>query len=234
MRFGEVPIAEAEGAILAHSLKLGTAALKKARVLSRADLDLIAGAGLSRIVVARLEAGDVGEDEAARQVAEAAAGDGIEMAAPFTGRANLFARSRGLLVFDRERLDRLNLVDEAITLGTLPPYAVAEPRMMVATVKIIPFAASAEAVERCVAAARSDGPLLRVAPFVPRSVGLVQTRLPGLKESILDKTRQVTQARLTALGCRLVLEERCGHAAADLTPVIRDAVGHGIDFLLIH
>ncbi len=234
MRFGEVPIAEAEGAILAHSLKLGTAALKKARVLSRADLDLIAGAGLSRIVVARLEAGDVGEDEAARQVAEAAAGDGIEMAAPFTGRANLFARSRGLLVFDRERLDRLNLVDEAITLGTLPPYAVAEPRMMVATVKIIPFAASAEAVERCVAAARSDGPLLRVAPFVPRSVGLVQTRLPGLKESILDKTRQVTQARLTALGCRLVLEERCGHAAADLTPVIRDAVGHGIDLLLIH
>jgi molybdenum cofactor cytidylyltransferase len=234
MRFGEVPIAEAEGAILAHSLKLGTAALKKARVLSRADLDLIAGAGLSRIVVARLEAGDVGEDEAARQVAEAAAGDGIEMAAPFTGRANLFARSRGLLVFDRERLDRLNLVDEAITLGTLPPYAVAEPRMMVATVKIIPFAASAEAVERCVAAARSDGPLLRVAPFVPRSVGLVQTRLPGLKESILDKTRQVTQARLTALGCRLVFEERCGHAAADLTPVIRDAVGHGIDFLLIH
>ncbi len=154
--------------------------------------------------------------------------------APSSPTANLFARSRGLLVFDRERLDRLNLVDEAITLGTLPPYAVAEPRMMVATVKIIPFAASAEAVERCVAAARSDGPLLRVAPFVPRSVGLVQTRLPGLKESILDKTRQVTQARLTALGCRLVLEERCGHAAADLTPVIRDAVGHGIDLLLIH
>src|SRR5229473_2087757 len=168
MRFGEVPVAEAEGAILAHSLKLGATALKKARVLSRADLDLIAGAGLSRIVVARLEAGDVGEDEAARQVAEAAAGDGIEMAAPFTGRANLFARSRGLLVFDGERLDRLNLVDEAITLGTLPPYAVAEPRMMVATVKIIPFAASAEAVERCVASARWDGPLLRVAPFRPR------------------------------------------------------------------
>src|SRR2546426_1163847 len=103
MRFGEVPIAEAEGAILAHSLKLGTAAFKKARVLSRADLDHIAGAGLSRIVVARLEAGDVGEDEAALRVAEAAAGDGIEMAAPFTGRANLFAKSRGLLIFDRER-----------------------------------------------------------------------------------------------------------------------------------
>jgi molybdenum cofactor cytidylyltransferase len=234
MKFGEVPVAEAEGAILAHSLKLGTTALKKARVLSRADLDVIGGAGLSRIVVARLEPGDVGEDDAARRVAAAAAGDEVEPAAPFTGRANLFARSRGLLVFDRERLDRLNLVDEAITFGTLPPYAVVEPRMMVGTVKIIPFAAAAEAVERCVEAARSDGPLLRVAPFVPRSVGLIQTRLPGLKESILDKTREVTEGRLKALGCRLAFEERCGHASVELAALIRDAMGHGIDVLLIH
>ena len=234
MRFGEVPVAEAEGAILAHSLRLGTVALKKARVLSRADLDLIAGAGLTRIAVARLEPGDVGEDEAARRVATAAAGDEVELAAPFTGRANIFAKTHGLLVFDRDRLDRLNLVDEAITFGTLPPFAVVEPRMMVGTVKIIPFAAPAEAVERCVEAARSNGPLLRVAPFRARSVGLIQTRLPGLKEGILDKTREVTDGRLRALGCRLVLDERCGHATAELAPLILDAIGHGIDILLIH
>jgi molybdenum cofactor cytidylyltransferase len=234
MKFGEVPVAEAEGAILAHSLKLGTAALKKARVLSRADLDLIAGAGLSHIVVARLERDDVGEDEAARAIAAAVAGDGVEAAAPFTGRANLHAQARGLLVFDRERLDRLNLVDEAITLGTLPPFAVVEPRMMVATVKIIPFAAPADAVERCIAGARSAGPLLRVASFLPRSVGLIQTRLPGLKESILDKTREVTEGRLKTLGCQLVTEERCDHSTDALTPLIRDAIGHGVDILLVH
>jgi molybdenum cofactor cytidylyltransferase len=38
MKFGEVPLAEAPGAILAHSLRLGATALKKARVLSVADL----------------------------------------------------------------------------------------------------------------------------------------------------------------------------------------------------
>ena len=234
MKFGEVAVAEAEGAILAHSLKLGTAALKKARVLSRADLDLIAAAGLSRIVVARLEPGDVGEDEAARKVAAAVAGDGIEMAAPFTGRANLFARERGLLVFDRERLDRLNLVDEAITLGTLPPFAVVEPRMMVATVKIIPFAAPAEAVEHCVQSAGEPEPLLRIAPFISRPVGLIQTRLPGLKESILDKTLEITEGRLKALRCPLVVEERCGHSTAELGPLIRDAIGHRVEIVLIH
>jgi molybdenum cofactor cytidylyltransferase len=234
VKFGEVPVDEAEGAILAHSLKLGTTALKKARVLSRADVELIAASGLSRIVVARLEPGDVGEDEAAWRVAVAAAGAEIEAAAPFTGRANLFAKTRGLLVFDPERLDRLNLVDETVTLGTLPPFATVEPKQMLATVKIIPFAAPEPAVAHCIEAAAADGPLLRVAPFVPRSVGLVQTRLPGLKESILDKTRQVTESRLAALGCRLVFEERCAHATSELASMIRDTLGHGIDILLIH
>ena len=69
----------------------------------------------------------------------------------------------------RAGIDRLNLVDEAVTLGTLPPYAVVEPRQMVATVKIIPFAAPeprGRALPRACAA--EGGPLLRVAAFAPR------------------------------------------------------------------
>ncbi len=234
MKFGEVRVAEAEGAILAHSLRLGTAALKKARVLSRADLDLILSAGLSHIVVARLEAGDVGEDEAAGRVAAAVAGPDIETATPFTGRANLFAKAKGLLVLDRERVDRLNLVDEAVTLGTLPPFAVVEPGQMVATVKIIPFAAAEAAVARCVELAVADGPLLQVGRFRPLAAGLVQTRLPGLKESILDKTREVTEARLRALGCRLIAEERSAHASDELAPLIRAMIDRGAELVLIH
>ncbi len=221
MKFGEVPVAEAQGAILAHSLKLGATALKKGRVLSAADLELIAGAGFSGVTVARLEPGDVGEDEAAGRVASAAVGPGISAATAFTGRVNLHAETSGVLVFDRGRIDRLNLVDEAITLGTLPPFTVVEPRQMVATIKIIPFAAPEQAVKHCVKAAIDEGPLLRVAAFQPRAVGLIQTRLPGLKESILDKTRQVTEGRLSALGCSLVFEERCDHDTQVLGALIR-------------
>ena len=133
MKFGEVPVGEAEGAILAHSLRLGGTALKKGRVLSAADLEAIAAAGLDRVIVARLDPGDIREDAAAERIAAAAAGPNIATASAFTGRANLFAATRGLLVFDRDRLDHLNLVDEAVTLGTLPPFAVVEPRQMVAT-----------------------------------------------------------------------------------------------------
>src|SRR2546423_742060 len=234
MKFGEVPVAEAEGAILAHSLKLGATALKKGRVLSRADLDAIAAAGLAHIVVARLEPGDLREDEAAARIAAAGAGPSITVAKAFTGRANLFAEARGLVVFDRDRLDRLNLVDEAVTLGTLPLFAVVEPRQMVATVKIIPFAVPETAVAKAADFAAAGEPLLRVAAFMPPDVALIQTRLPGLKESILDKTRTVTEHRLGALGCRIVAEKRCAHTVAELAPRIAAAAAHGADLVFVH
>jgi molybdenum cofactor cytidylyltransferase len=135
---------------------------------------------MSEVTVARLEFGDVAEDEAAERVAAAAAGPVIAVGRSFTGRANLFAEAHGLFVLAPERIDRLNLVDEAITLGTLSPFAVVEPRQMVATVKIIPFGAPEDAVKRCVQAAISEEPLLRVASFRELTVGLVQTRgCPG-------------------------------------------------------
>jgi molybdenum cofactor cytidylyltransferase len=234
MRFGEVLVGEADGAILAHSLKLGATALKKGRVLSAADVALLADAGLDHVVAARLDPGDLREDEAAGCIAAAVAGPNIATAAAFTGRANLFAEAKGLLVFDRDRLDRLNLVDEAVTLGTLPPFAVVEPRQMVATVKIIPFAVPQAAVRRAADFAAAGGPLLRVAAFQPGRAALIQTRLQGLKETILDKTRAVTDARLAALGSTLGSEERCEHASAALAPRIAAAVESGADIVLVH
>jgi molybdenum cofactor cytidylyltransferase len=233
MQFGEVPVAKAEGAILVHSLRLGATALKKGRILSAADITALDAAGIDEVTVVRLEPGDIREDPAADHVAASIAGPGIATAAAFTGRANLFAQHKGLLVFDRERLNRLNLIDEAVTLGTLPPYAVVEPRQMVATVKIIPFAVPEDAIARCAAIAAEGGKLLRVAAFRPLVVGLIQTRLPGLKETILDKTREVTTGRLHALGCSLAFERRCAHRNAALAQQIAAAIGE-VEMLLIH
>ena len=234
MRFGETPLSEAEGAIMAHTLKLGSTVLKKGRLLSAQDVALLAEAGLDRIVAARLDPGDLREDAAADRIAAVVAGDNVATAPAGTGRANLFAEAKGLLVFDRDRLDRINLVDEAVTLGTLPQFAVVEPRQMVATVKIIPFAVAEKAVEAAAAFAAEGGKLLRVAAFAPLKVALIQTRLPGLKESILDKTRLVTEQRLATLGCTLVAEERCAHMAAELAPQIAAAVKSGADLVLVH
>ena len=90
--------------------------------------------------MARLEAGDVGEDAAAAAIAAAAAGSGVVVDRAVTGRANLYSAVAGVLMVDKAAIDRLNDVDPGITLATLPAFAPVVAGTMIATAKIIPFA----------------------------------------------------------------------------------------------
>jgi molybdenum cofactor cytidylyltransferase len=237
MKFGSYPLDQAEGGVLAHSIKLERAVFKKGRVLSADDIAALGRAGHASVVIARFDADDVNEDEAAGTLARALAGAHVKVAAPFTGRANLIAETHGVVVLDRARLDQLNLVDEAITFATVAPYEVVEPRQMIGTVKVIPFAAPRAVFERCVEIARAKdsggAPMVAIAPLAPHRIGLIQTRLPGTKESVLDGTVRATQARVEALGSTLIGETRCDHAAAAVAAAIREFQAERPDILLI-
>jgi molybdenum cofactor cytidylyltransferase len=233
MIFDEIAVAEAEGAILAHSVKLPGRALRKGRILSDEDVGALLEGGVTKVVAARLAGDELGEDDAASHLAAAVSGENINIAKAFTGRANLFSETRGVLVVDRARLDELNLVDEAVTLATVTPFALVEPKQMVATIKIVPFGVRRALVESCAGIAAKGGELLRVAPFVATDTALIQTRLPGLKESILDKTVEVTRARLASLGSNLTDERRCAHAVAELAAEIRAAASGKPGLVLI-
>lgn len=233
MKFGRVPVGEAVGALLAHSVKVGGKAFKKGRHLSAEDVAALAADGAQDVVVARLEPHDLGEDEAAATVAAGLGGEHVSLSAAFTGRANLFAEARGVLVVDAPRLDRLNLVHESVTVATLPNYALVEPRQMLATIKIIPFAAPRAVVEECRAIGVEGGPLLRVAPFRRKRIGLIQTTLPGVKPTVLDKTVGTTRARIEAVGSILVCELRCAHEEDAIAAVIAETRDHDCGIVLI-
>ncbi len=234
MRFGDTPIDEAKGAILAHSWRANGVNFAKGRVLSDDDVARLRSAGVSSVVAARLDPDDVHEDEAAATLAKALAGEGIEVTAPFTGRCNHFAREAGLAVIDQERIDALNELDESVTVATLPPFARVEPRQMVATVKIIPYAAPRTAVKRAVAVAHSaNQPLVSIAPFKAMKAGLVQTRLPGTRDKVLDKALGTTGKRLTSLGSTLAGERRCAHDASAIAGALKELKGEGCDIFLI-
>ncbi len=234
MRFGETPIDQAAGAILAHSWRANGVNFAKGRVLSGDDVAKLKAAGAATVVAARLDADDVHEDEAAATVAKALAGEGIEVTAPFTGRCNHFAREAGLAVVDHERIDALNELDESVTVATLPPFARVEPRQMVATVKIIPYAAPRTAVARAVDVAQSaNQPLISIAPFKAMRAGLVQTRLPGTRDKVLDKAVGTTTKRLSSLGSALVGERRVTHDAKAIAGALRELKTEGCDIFLI-
>jgi len=83
---------------------------------------------------------------------------------------------------------------------------------MVATVKVIPFAVPRPILTRALAII-SDEPIIRVEPFRPRRAGLVITRLPQTKSSIIAKSEASIRARVTALGGSLDEVVICDHTA---------------------
>ena len=82
---------------------------------------------------------------------------------------------------------------------------------MVATVKIIPFAVKAALVDAGRRALRRHARHSPSRPFRAVKVGLIQTVLPGVKDSVLAKTVKVTEARLARSGSRVTAERRTAH-----------------------
>jgi molybdenum cofactor cytidylyltransferase len=231
MRFGPLPVGQARGAILAHATAAGGRRLKKGHLLTDDDVAALEAAGATQIVVAALDPDDLGEDEAARRIAAALETRGVETRSPATGRVNLHAAAAGVFTVHRVLVDAVNAVDPAITLATVAEHAAVSAGQMVATVKIIPFAVATGLVET-VASLCAGREAFAVHPFRPHRVGLVQTVLPSVKASVLDKTVRVTEARLARSGSRLTGEARTGHDEAELATAIA-AAAEGSDLVLV-
>lgn len=231
MLFDTVPLESARGAILAHGVRAGGKTLRKGRMLSDDDLELIAQAGIREVTVVRLDADDVPEDEAATRIAARLAGENMRVAAAFTGRANIYAVADGVIAVDAEQVNALNAIDEAVTLATLSPYTPVTSGQMLATVKIIPFAAPRAVVEKAERTLARNA--LRVMPYKPRRAAMISTSLPGMKPSLLDKNRSAIEARLRAVGSSLALEIRTPHQTGPLAEAIAEAKSAGCDPILV-
>ncbi len=229
MEFGPVPSDSTAGAILAHSIRLPDRALKKGHLLTQNDADALKSAGIASVTVCRLGPDDVAEDAAADSLAQAVTGNGFTRSAAFTGRVNLIAQQDGILIYDPTQLDALNHVDEGITFAALPPFSRVTARQMVATAKIIPFGVPNTALQR----ACPDSPIFNIQPFQPLSIGLIQTVLPGVKPSVLDKTDQIMAARAASLGATQIAPARCAHDEQDLTLALTAMVAENVALITI-
>jgi molybdenum cofactor cytidylyltransferase len=233
MKFGPVATGDAKGGIVVHSIRQGGLVLKKGSVVSEADIAALKAAGIKAIMIARIEPGDVSEDVAAAELATAIAGEGVQLDRAFTGRANLFAETAGVVVVDLAGVDRFNEVDADITLATLDAFAPVVPGKMIATVKIIPFAVSAAARDKGLAVARAASPLVRVAPYRLRKIGVISTVLPGIADKVIEKTLRVTQQRLAPAGAKIVAERRVPHESAPLARALCDVLDAGAELAIV-
>jgi molybdenum cofactor cytidylyltransferase len=214
-----------------HSIRQNGLVLKKGTLIGAEEVEALAKAGVGEIVVAKLEPGDISEDEAAASIAQAIGGEGVTVERAFTGRSNLFAARPGVLVADRTAVDRINRVDEAITLATLENFKPVVEGEMVATVKIVPFGMPAGLRDEAVGSLGRN--VLRVAPYRIKKVGIVSTLLPGLATKVVEKTLRVTAERLAPAGAKIIAEKRVAHDEKELTAAISQLFKDGAELVIV-
>ncbi|MGE4612100.1 MAG: molybdopterin-binding/glycosyltransferase family 2 protein [Paracoccaceae bacterium] len=229
MKFGLVPIGDAKGAILAHSMGVEGVRFRKGKVLSQTDIEIMKIARITDVTVAILVADDVPEDQAAEALAKTLVPDpkaaSLVINKPSTGRVNIYAKSGGVLQIDAEAIARFNLVTPSITVATLSNFTRVAPRALVATVKIIPYAVPktlVETVKKCAA--------LHLSPFSVKTASLILTQIHGMNVGLLDKARAAVENRLRALNCRLTDVQTVPHEIEGLSNAIKAAKG---DMILI-
>lgn len=231
MIFGTVDIRNSEGCYLAHSLQTADGRISKGSLITRAIAEQLAASGVTSVLVAQLTNSDVHEDDAALTLAQNLAGKGVTLSSARTGRVNLLAKTDGLCLFDAQVIRDANAVDNGITVATLAPNQWVPQGRMVATIKIIPYAVDANNLQQVTAiVSRST---LSVCSATAHKASLIQTRLNSTREQMLDKTRRITEERLTPRAVELVSEQRCEHTVDSLVPVIENALQSGVNWLLI-
>ena len=233
MKFGSVPVGDAIGATAVHSIRQGDFVLKKGTLIGESEVAALKAAGIAEITIARVEPGDVSEDQAAADIAVAIKGDGVRVDRAFTGRCNLFAEKSGVLIVDKKSVDALNRIDESITVATLAAFKPVVEGEMVATVKIIPFAVDGTDRDEAVAAAVKAKPVIRVAPYKVRKIGVVSTLLPGLASKVIEKTLKITAARIAPAGAEIIAERRVAHEQGVLSRTIGELLDAGAELVIV-
>ena len=166
MKFGPVPLDDAIGGILAHSCPLSSGGrIRKGKLLTTDDIDLLRQEGLQEVTVAIYEPRDVPEDRAAASLADALVPDPdaafVALSPAATGRVNVTSRIAGIARIDADKINAMNRIHPMITVATVPLWQRLDPRDMVATVKIISYAVPEIALQAACEMARDAISMVR-------------------------------------------------------------------------
>lgn len=220
MRFGPLPLSQAEGAILAHSVALSDGRLRKGCTLGPREIALLQASGRTEVIAARMDPEDLHEDAAALAIARALVPDtvvaGLDLRPVGTGRVNLHARAAGVVEVNADRVNALNAVDPMVTLATVPRWQRVGAGEMVATVKIIAYGV-AESFVRAACAVGAEA--LRLRPARLRRVALVETHAETTAKTL--GVDAITQ-RLAALDAGLCSHLHSPHRETDLAAVLAE------------
>jgi molybdenum cofactor synthesis domain-containing protein len=232
-----IRVEEAVGLPLAHDIteivpgKHKGPAFRRGHIIRQEDVAKLLDVGKANIYVMELEKDELHEEDAARRLAKAAAGDNLELTDPSEGRVNLVAKIPGLLKVDSDLLYRLNSLGD-IMLATLPTNWHVNQGTVVAGTRTIPVVVKENLVERAEALCR-DKPIVNLLPMPAKRVHLIVTGSEVFTGRIQDGFGPVVSRKVGEMGSNVESVKIAPDDPDIIATHIKDAKQAGADVILV-
>jgi len=233
----EVAVADAVGLVLCHDItrivpgEFKGPAFKKGHVVTQNDIHELLRVGKEHLYVLAPMPGYLHEDEAARRIATAVAGEHLALTAACEGRVNLSATAQGLLVVDVATLAAINCLGE-IALASLHTFQEVQAAQLVAGTRVIPLLIEEEKIRR-VEEICADKTVVTVRPFKSCRVGVVTTGSEVYHGRIKDAFGPVLRKKFSQLGSNVCEQRITSDDVAMTAAAIRDLIDAGADFIAV-
>lgn len=221
-----VHVTEAVGMVLGQDLTrilpgvFKGAAFKKGHIIRQQDIPMMLSMGKDHVYILEFGPNDVHENEAAKILAESAAGPNLYFDEASEGKVNIRAGAFGLLKIDIDALMQINSI-EGLALSTVHNDIVVQKGQLVASAKIVPLILPKAAIEE-VRKLASGTDVIKVLPLPARKVGLVITGNEVYYERIEDRFQSIIEKKVTALGSELTQSILVPDDAGRITSAIKE------------
>ena len=232
-----IPVEEAVGLPLAHDIteivpgKHKGPAFRRGHIVRQEDISKLLDVGKRNLYVMELEKDELHEEDAARRLAKAAAGENLKLTDPSEGRINLVATVSGLLKVDSDLLFQFNSLGD-LMLATLPADRYVKEGTVVAGTRTIPVVVKEELVRRAEALC-SEKPIVKVLPMPTKRVHLVVTGSEVFTGRIKDGFGPVVTKKVTELGSKLESVKLAPDDPDVIAGDIKNAKQAGADVILV-
>ena len=232
-----IPVEEAVGLAMAHDIteivpgKHKGPAFRRGHIIRQEDVAKLLDVGKANIYVMELEKDELHEEDAARRLAKAAAGENLELTDPSEGRVNLIAKISGLLKVDSDLLCRFNSLGD-LMLATLPTNRHVKTGTVVAGTRTIPVVVKEELIRRAEALCK-EKPIVALFPMPPKRVHLVVTGSEVFTGRIKDGFEPVVSRKVGEMGSKIESVKIAPDDPDVIAGHIKDAKRAGAEVILV-
>ncbi|EGB16056.1 molybdopterin binding domain-containing protein [Pseudodesulfovibrio mercurii] len=233
-----IDVEDAIGTVLCHDItriipgQSKGPGFRRGHVVRPEDVSELRKIGKEHLYVLDLADGYVHEDDAARRIARAAAGPGLELNEPVEGKVTFTAAMDGLVNIDATRLLKLNSLGDVL-FATIHGNQLVRKGRHLAGVRVLPLAVPEELVADAERLLAEGEPMVRVRALKPARVGIVVTGSEVYKGLIKDKFGPVVQGKFESYGCTVLGKRLVSDDEAMTAKAIRRFLSEGAEFIVV-